>query len=84
MSVTKSEIEKTNCVWFVEVECPIRKEIKAQQKISNVFEPKDEMASMMTSVMQGMTRGVPIDIQLLPQYCNICHLRAEQLLRKRQ
>ena len=71
--------EITKCVWFPEINCPVRVELEKRKLISNTIKPKktDDMdfGSMMSSVMQT----VPLDFSILPAYCGICHLRKDKL-----
>jgi len=60
------------CIWDKDFDCPIRNEMADRSLINKTIKPNDEQSGMIAGLVGAITQQIPIDLQLLPGFCNVC------------
>lgn len=71
----KTEIQ---CVWFSDIDCPIRTILDNKQKVNKAIRPKQDDGGLF-GMIPNMMQQISMDISVLPAYCDICHLRKKRV-----
>jgi len=74
----KNVLVNTKCVWFSDIDCPIRKVISEKEQVNKTIKPAEDSGGLF-DMMGNMMKAVPMELTILPAYCNICHLRKERV-----
>jgi len=80
----KKKSDEIQCLWYQEIECPIRKEFEKRGLINQIIRPKSEAGSLFGDMLSSLKNIIPPDLQILPAYCNICHFRKEKEAKKHE
>jgi len=80
--MNKKVSKENECVWFKNIECPVRVCFHENKQFNAIVKPKDEIGQAMNSMIGALTQAIPPELQVLPQYCNVCHIRSHILLNR--
>lgn len=81
--MTTQKLEnQPKCIWKDDHLCPIRREIRRITAFGKRVKPDDEMGAMMSGMMSALNQNIPVELQLLHNYCPLCpfyqkHIRIE-------
>lgn len=60
------------CIWTHKKVCEVRREIRNVIQLGRKLKPTDEMGGIMSGMMDAMSNKMPVELQLLHQFCPLC------------